>query len=273
MQETKIETSHGRIHVQDSGGAGPAVMFLHGNSSCSAIFRHQMASDLAAAYRLIAIDLPGHGQSDNATDPARTYTLTGLADVVVQALDRLGAAAPVIVGSSMGGHIGIEVASRLPGVRGLAISGTPPCGPGPDVMAVFTPQPQMAFTFKPEFTAEEAETYARYTTSLTQPLDPVFVAAARRADGRLRALIGESFVAGREGTPAVPFVAAWPRPIAVIQGADEPFFDNAYVAGLTWGNLWEGRVHIIPDAGHVPFYEAPEIYNPMLARFLGAATA
>ncbi len=270
MQETRIETSHGKIYAQDSGGTGPAVLFLHGNSSCSTIFRHQMASDLARRYRLIALDLPGHGQSDNAIDPARTYTLTGLADVVIEALSALGIADPVIVGSSMGGHIGIEVASRLPGVRGLSISGTPPCGPGPDVMAVFTPQPQMAFTFKPEFTAEEAETYARYTTSLTLPLDPVFVAAARRADGRLRALIGQSFVEGKEGTPAVPFVAAWPKPIAVIQGGDEPFFDNAYVEGLTWGNLWEGRVHIIPEAGHVPFYEKPEIYNPMLARFLSA---
>lgn len=272
MRETRIETSHGGIHVQDSGGAGPAVLFLHGNSSCNAIFRHQMASDLAGAYRFIAIDLPGHGRSDNAADPARTYTLTGLADVVIEALDKLGAAAPVIVGSSMGGHIGIEVASRHDGVRGLSISGTPPCGPGPDVMAVFTPQPQMAFTFKPEFTAEEAATYARYTTSLTLPLDPVFVAAAQRADGRLRALIGESFVAGKEGTPAVPFVAAWKKPIAVIQGADEPFFDNGYVERLAWGNLWEGRIHIIPDTGHVPFYEAPTVYNPLLARFL-ATTA
>lgn len=272
MQETQVETSHGKIHVQDSGADGAPVLFLHGNSSCSAIFRHQMAADLARRYRFITLDLPGHGRSDNAADPARTYTLTGLADVVVQALAELGVASPVIVGSSMGGHIGIEVASRLDSVRGLAISGTPPCGPGPDVMAVFTPQPQMAFTFKPEFTAEEAETYARYTTSLTLPLDPVFVAAARRADGRLRALIGQSFVAGQEGTPAVPFVAAWPQPIAVIQGADEPFFDNAYVQGLAWGNLWEGRVHVIPDAGHVPFYEAPEVYNPILARFLDSLT-
>jgi pimeloyl-ACP methyl ester carboxylesterase len=270
MQESFIATDHGRIFARDSGGAGPAVLFLHGNSSCSAIFQHQMGSDLAGRYRFIAVDLPGHGQSDNATDPARTYTLTGLADVVVQVLAALGIADPVIVGSSMGGHIAIEVASRLDGVRGLAISGTPPCGPGPDVMSVFTPQPQMAFTFKPEFTAEEAETYARYTTSLKLPLDPAFVAAARRADGRLRALIGQSFVAGTEGTPAVPFVAGWPKPIAVIQGADEPFFDNAYVEGLAWGNLWEGRVHIIPDAGHVPFYEKPEAYNPMLARFLAA---
>lgn len=74
-----MSTSHGMIAVEERGEHGLPVLFIHGNSSCSAVFDAQLNGPLAAEHRLIAIDLPGHGESSNALDPIRTYTRPGFA--------------------------------------------------------------------------------------------------------------------------------------------------------------------------------------------------
>src|SRR5262249_48596357 len=101
---------------------------IHGNSFCRAVFRNQMQGPLAKNHRLISFDLPGHGQSSNAIDPARTYTRPGLAEATVELLDRLGVTEAIVFGWPLGGHIGIEMIPRFPGMRRLMISGAPPVG-------------------------------------------------------------------------------------------------------------------------------------------------
>ena len=80
---TNIDTSHCRIAVSESAGAGPAVLLMHGNSTCGQVFRNQLEGALGERYRLVAIDLPGHGNSANATAPKRTYCMSGYADMAI----------------------------------------------------------------------------------------------------------------------------------------------------------------------------------------------
>jgi pimeloyl-ACP methyl ester carboxylesterase len=82
----------------------------------------------AASYRMIAFDLPGHGQSSAAPDPQRSYTLPGFADATIELLGALGISEAVVFGSSLGGHIAIEMLCRYPGMRALLLSGSPPIG-------------------------------------------------------------------------------------------------------------------------------------------------
>lgn len=104
-----VPTSHGSLAVEESGGGGIPVLLIHGNSFCRGVFRSQMQGQIAKDHRLIAFDLPGHGQSSNATDPKRTYTRPGLADAAVELLDKLDVKEAVVFGWSLGGHIGIEM--------------------------------------------------------------------------------------------------------------------------------------------------------------------
>src|SRR5262249_11096521 len=70
-------TPHGLIAVEETRGNGPPVLLIHGNSSGRHVFRCQMMGPLARNFRLIALDLPGHGDSSDAPDPTHTYTLPG----------------------------------------------------------------------------------------------------------------------------------------------------------------------------------------------------
>jgi pimeloyl-ACP methyl ester carboxylesterase len=123
-----VVTSHGSLAVEESGQGSMPVLLIHGNSTCRGVFRHQLQGRLSESHSLIAFDLPGHGQSSNAPDPMRSYTLSGLTDAAVELLEKLNVTEAIVFGWSLGGHIGIEMIPRFPGMRGLMITGTPPVG-------------------------------------------------------------------------------------------------------------------------------------------------
>ena len=89
--DRKVTTSHCELSVtvtkpQGEAGADLAelpMLFIHGNSSCKEVFRHQMQV-FGLQRTCIAIDLPGHGQSDDAIEPVSTYNMVGYADAMLQ---------------------------------------------------------------------------------------------------------------------------------------------------------------------------------------------
>jgi pimeloyl-ACP methyl ester carboxylesterase len=103
-----------------AGPAGaPAIVFVHGVRLTRAMWAAQMA-DLADAYRVIAVDLPGHGVLAD-----RPFTLDAAADHVAAVIDREVGGPAVVVGLSLGGYVGMHLASRRPtSVRGLVLSGS-----------------------------------------------------------------------------------------------------------------------------------------------------
>ena len=90
-----------RLHVVETGNPrGQAVLFIHGTSQCWRTWSRQMSSDLADDYRLVALDLRGHGLSDR---PREGYTDSRLwADDVNATIQALGLDHPILCGWSYG---------------------------------------------------------------------------------------------------------------------------------------------------------------------------
>lgn len=261
-----IETRAGSVAIMESSGNGPAVLFIHGNSGCKEVWKHQFEHPMASKYRFIALDLPGHGASADANEPERDYTMPGYADTAVEVLHALDISSAAVVGWSLGGHIGLEMISRFPGLSGLLISGSPPVQPE-EVSEGFQANDTTALASKDVFTEDEVLAWSRGCIKSDTPI-PFVVDAVRRSDGRARALMFGAFVAGQgENQRAIAETAT--LPLAVINGADENFIINDFLKTVSWKNLWSGKVHLIPGAAHGVFWEKPETFNALMENFLG----
>jgi pimeloyl-ACP methyl ester carboxylesterase len=91
-------------------GQGPIVMFVHGLSGCWQNWLENIPH-FAQDHRVIAVDLPGFGESEM---PKEDISISGYADTLDALLDVLGIDSVRLVGNSMGGFIGAELAIRYP---------------------------------------------------------------------------------------------------------------------------------------------------------------
>jgi len=263
-----LETSHAAIAVSESAGSGPVVLLIHGNSSCKEVFRNQIEGEIGQSYRLIALDLPGHGRSSDARNPRRSYFMPGYADMATEVLDRLGVKRFAALGWSLGGHIGIEMFARNEGMVGLLATGTPPVANTPAALGLgFRPSEHMGAAGKRDLTPAEIEAYAHHTCGVNAPFEPFLLEAVRRTDGRARECMFAAFLAGW-GADQLHIAQTCDRPLAIVSGGDEPFVNNDYLRQIKYANLWDAQVHVLDGVGHAPFWEAPGRFDPIFARFL-----
>ncbi|WP_395339765.1 alpha/beta fold hydrolase [Ningiella sp. W23] len=241
------------------------LVFIHGNTASKDAFVHQIEA-LSEQYQVLAIDLPGHGQSGNATDPLRQYTISEYAKSCAYVLEQLAISSPVIVGWSLGGHICIEMLAQGFKASGLMITGTPPIAPGlSDIPSAFLQNEVMALTGKAEFTDEDAQLYL--SALYGECISPSLVAAAQRTDPQARNAMTANWAQGDDGADQKAFVATWNKPIAIVHGHDEQFVNLSYLEALPIRTLFEGRIYIVNDAGHAVFLQQPSVFNQYLSNF------
>jgi pimeloyl-ACP methyl ester carboxylesterase len=261
----KIKTTHADIAVSETSGKGLPVLFIHGNSSCKEVFSGLLEGPIGESHRLIAIDLPGCGSSSDAIRPERTYSLPGLADAAIELLGAMGVERAAVFGWSLGGHVAMEMLTRFPGMIGLMVVGAPPirCTLA-SIQEGFKPNPIVGLIGKEAFSEEEVEAFGAGTYGAL--FSKSLRAAVKRADGRLRRMTFENLLAGvpadeRKG------VEECDVPVALVNGANDPFVNLDYVGGLAYRNLWDNHCYVLRDAGHAVFLDAPEAFSAILKRF------
>lgn len=106
-----------------SRGHGQPIVLLHGLASSRAAY-NTIFDSLARHNRVIAVDLPGHGDSD-PVDPGTPLTPRAQAHALGEFLDALGIERAHVVGNSMGGWVALELAAdgRALSVTGLCTAG------------------------------------------------------------------------------------------------------------------------------------------------------
>lgn len=92
--------SRTRLHVEDTGGAGRAVVLIHGWPLSGEAWSAQVPALVAAGYRVITYDRRGFGRSDR---PGDGYDYDSLAQDLESILDELELTDVTLVGFSMGG--------------------------------------------------------------------------------------------------------------------------------------------------------------------------
>jgi abhydrolase domain-containing protein 6 len=113
LHRAEVEISDSRMMSWQGGPqtADETVLMIHGYSSEKTVWM-RFASHFTDKYRVLILDLPGHGET--AFDPAIKYDTVSQAQRVVEAMDVLGIQRAHIVGNSMGGFIAAQLALHNP---------------------------------------------------------------------------------------------------------------------------------------------------------------
>jgi pimeloyl-ACP methyl ester carboxylesterase len=276
MSSFSLRTNHGLISITDTALENnlPALLLIHGNSSSSKIWKHFFASAfLTTTHRIIAFDLPGHGASSNAPDPERSYTMSGYADLAVEILEHLSIKSVVVLGWSLGGHIGIEMMPLLHAkgeinMKGLILVGTPPANGLAQTDRGFLFQDgHVSLAAKKDLSEEEIKGFAR---SAGEPFEDWMEDDVRRTDGKARFLMWKSFAEGTgvDQRGALESEEHKGTVVCVANGSAEPFVNLEYLDEIRWANLWTAKCVRIEGLGHAPFWEKPEDFEGMLGKFL-----
>lgn len=293
MSSFTIDTGHGLITVTDTAlkNDQPALLLIHGNSASSKIFRHILESPtITSAWRIITFDLPGHGSSSKAPSPETSYHMRGYAELAVHILQHLNIDEVVVFGWSLGGHIGIEMIELLESPQiykdskkiklfGLMICGTPPALGQEQIVQGFTfpaKDGSIGLAGQRDWTGEETLSFAQNSAAAgkLECLEDWMVDDARNTDGRARMIMARNFSGiGREdgtakGVDQRRVVQENDVLIGVVNGAEEQYVDLDYLDGIKWKRLWRGKCLRLEGLHHAPFWERPDVFEPVLVEFV-----
>jgi pimeloyl-ACP methyl ester carboxylesterase len=263
MSYASIVADGVRLRVLDVG-EGPPVLLLHGLSASLDIWAHVIDA-LATSHRVIAPDLPGHGES---AKPDAPYTIDFYAGVVRTLARELRVEHAIVAGSSLGGKIALELGCWYPGfVRALVLA---------------APAAEYARGLRPFGRAIQALSRpAVMRAALERALEQTFYDRTRHGhvmrrhilEARLAAADFPQFaravarsVGGVLAADTQP-LARITQPVLAIWGREDRIVP-AYRSAALVRAIPHARLRIIERCGHVSMLEQPTEFNRHLAEFL-----
>lgn len=260
--------------VLEAGEGDRTLLFVHGLGARADRWRRNLAPLAAQGYRCIAIDLPGHGLASKGHDiPATVPALADFTAGVVRALELRDV---LLVGTSLGGHIlgrlAIDALADSAGSSGLRVRGLMLIG----TLGLFPLEPAVAAAIRRSVVETTADAIRRKVAFVLKVHDHISPAWLREefmmnnSPGARESLqqLGDYLVA----QPEADIIGRRLRelndrlPLAVVWGAlDEAVpvkigHDAHRELGLPAPTLIDG-------AGHAPYWERDDLFNPLLTAF------
>lgn len=240
-----------------------AVIFIHGNSLSSKTFQSQLEN---LPFPVLTFDLPGHGLSDRHSDYESIYCLPGYITALKSIITELEMSDYILAGHSLGGHIAIEATEEISQTKGLFVFGTPPIGIPPEMDKMFLPNPNIAHLFSKEISDLEATTVGTEFVFNNQTLAADLKAMILNTDGNTRLNLGASIGKGQFKNEK-EFVSKTNLPICIAHGNKDTLVNLEYIKELSIPNLWNNKINILENVGHIPQMENSEKFNSLITGF------
>lgn len=252
------------IHLYYKGNIEQgAVVFLHGGSLNSLVFREQFGG--ISTFPMLAIDLPGHGASERASEPRAVYNVPAYAELVANIILRLGLRDAILAGHALGANIAIEAADLLPNLRGLFLFSMHPFSQPPRFDLMGRPGPASGYLLSGRLRPAEALLLANEMLSGKPEFSEQLARWILETDMTARLSLTASF--GLDWfADEVAILNSFSKPLALLHGRNDRLVSPHYLCGLRPPSLWRSGV-IDLDAGHLPQLEMPGRFNALLQDF------
>jgi pimeloyl-ACP methyl ester carboxylesterase len=253
-----LDLPGGETQVLDRGPRdGSPIVLIH-CFTCGIDWWDGMIPALSRRHRVIAVDLLGH---DGAAKPSGGYSIPEQADLVAQALDRLGVRDAEVVGHSLGGPVTTALAERSPRLvnRMVLIDSIPDSSYGSVGLIGELPfKPvigQFLWRIKPDFTIKDGLEVA-FAPGFDVP--DAFVDDVKRMTYSSYDGSHDAFDSYTGEEPLPERAAAINKPTLAIMGAEEQIADNPREALAAYRQTDPpARTRLIAGAGHSPHVEKP----------------
>ncbi|MBA2516023.1 MAG: alpha/beta hydrolase [Solirubrobacterales bacterium] len=268
----RIDVLGRRVNTVDTGGDDkPALLYIHG---LGGNWQNWLLSipPLMETHRVVAMDLPGFGFSEL---PAEAISIQGYARVVDALCDALHIEVAAVVGNSMGGFIGAELALSLPtrverlvlvSAAGLSIEDQPrePLLGAARLLSAnarYFIERRDLVVRRPRLRRAALQTVIRYPEKLSPPLTWELLSGVGKPGyvDALDALMSYSF-RERLTEISMPVLIVWGRNDMLVPVGDSRRFEE-----LIGDNA---RRIVFDDTGHAPMIERPTRFNELLRGFV-----
>ncbi|TNC18599.1 alpha/beta fold hydrolase [Georgenia sp. 311] len=255
------------VHVTE-GGAGPAVLLLHGSGPGTTGSGAWAATidALAGSWRLVAPDQAGFGRT-----PLPLGSRGGLRVWTEQAaalMDALGHESYAVVGHSMGGAVALALAAARPRqvthVVPVGTMGAPGAPLSPDLDAVW------AAPATEDGARDMLERILLDRSLVTEAAVSARAAAMRAGQAAFARLFPPPRTRWAEDlTLSAQTLAAVRAPALLVHGAQDRLTPLRAAALPLLDHLADVRLHVLGRCGHAPQVEHPEEFHRLLGGFLG----
>lgn len=271
-----IHVSDARLFVQEQGPkAGQPVLLVHGTGAWSGLWQETAAAMSNQGYRTLAVDLPPFGFSE--LRGSEDYTRTAQARRLAELVDVLGGHKPILVGHSYGGGPAAEFALRQPQklhklvlVDAALAIGEAAGKPLPlplrsqwlreALVSMTAANPLMTKRILSTFIYRKDRALPKYVATLSLPLGKRnYTESVARWLPSLLSVDAEALSAKE---------ASWRKldlPVEILWGGKDsvtPVTQASHLVSL----LPTGNLTILPEIGHIPQVEAPEIFQNELLK-------
>ncbi len=266
-----LSLNGGELQVVDRGPRDASPIVLLHCFSCAINWWDGMMPLLDRAHRVIAIDLLGHGGSEK---PDSGYTMPDQADLVAQALGRLGVRKATVVGHSLGGGVAVALAEQSPQlVARLVIIDTLSSAEEEGDLGTLANLPfvpvigEALWRIKPDASVRQGLEVA-FAAGFDVPDE--FVADVNRMNYSAYEESHQGFDDYIGEQPLADRIAATGKPLLVIMGAEEQIIDDPQAAVDTYqAAVPTAFGNVIQGVGHSSNVEEPNLTSELVLGFAG----
>ncbi len=244
-----------RLHYLEAGTGRPIVCFH--STPASARFYQPQLDRFSSGYRVIAFDLRGHGDSDK---PEGSYAMADFLSDYVEIFEALDLRDFVLVGCSVGGIVAqLYALEHGANLKGLVLIGSPCSRRGRDVAGFHRAVRERGW---------EAVARGLVDKQLHADTPPSVkawaVAEYLKTPLHVRAAEEEALLAEIHHTERVVDIR---MPTLLVAGVSEEreIFEQMELMST---RIPDAEWHVIDGAAHMPNFERPEVFDPILNQFL-----